>query len=99
MQHKASVSIPLMIVPDNFERAKVLYERLKELNVEITPKFTRTSIHGHSYFDYTDEQRDWIQNNYYNKMRDFGIDWEIPTNLHCNGEKKKFMTVLDPRIT
>lgn len=95
MQHKASVSIPLMIVPDNFERAKALYQRLKTLNVEITPKFTRTSIHGHSYFDYTDEQRDWIQNNYFHRMRDFGIDWEIPRNLHFDGEKVKFMTVLD----
>jgi len=95
MQDKASVSIPLMIVPDNFERAKALYERLKTLNVEITPKFTRTSIHGHSYFDYTDEQREWIQSNYFHRMRDFGIDWEIPRNLHFDGEKVKFMTVLD----
>ena len=95
MQHKASVSIPLMVVPANYERAVKLYERLKDLNVEITPKFTRTSIHGHSYFEYTDEQRDWIQNSYYSKMKPFGIDWEIPRNLHFNGEKKKFMTVLD----
>jgi len=95
MQDKASVSIPLMIVPDNFERAKALYERLKTLRVEITPKFTRTSIHGHSYFDYTDEQREWIQSNYFHRMRDFGIDWEIPRNLHFDGEKVKFMTVLD----
>ena len=98
MQDKASVSIPLMIVPDNFERAKALYERLKTLRVEITPKFTRTSIHGHSYFDYTDEQRDWIQNNYFHRMRDFGIDWEIPRNLHFDGEKVKFMTVLDKEM-
>ena len=51
MQHKASVSIPLMVVPDNYDRAVALYERLRGLNVEITPKFTRTSIHGHDYFD------------------------------------------------
>lgn len=98
MQHKASVSIPLMIVPDNFERAKLLYERLKTLDVEITPKFTRTSIHGHSYFEYTDEQREWIQNNYFHRMRDFGIDWQIPRNLHFDGEKVKFMTVLDKEM-
>lgn len=95
LQHKASVSIPLMIVPENFERAKGLFERLQSLNVEITPKFTRTSINGTNYFTYTDEQREWIQNNYFNKMKPFGIDWTIPRNLHFNGEKMKFMEVLD----
>ena len=98
MQDKASVSIPLMIVPDNFERAKALYERLKTLRVEITPKFVRKSIHGTEYFQYTDEQRDWIQNNYFHRMRDFGINWEIPRNLHFDGEKVKFMTVLDKEM-
>ncbi len=95
MQHKASVSVPLMIVPDNFERAKQLYQRLTALNIECTPKFTRTSVNGTSYFEYTDEQRQWIQNNHYNKMKPFGIDWEIPRNLHFNGKKIKFMDVLD----
>ena len=95
MQHKASVSIPLMVVPDNYDRAVALYERLRGLNVEITPKFTRTSIHGHDYFAYTDSQREWIQNNYYNKMRDFGLAWTVPRNLHFDGERRKFMTVLD----
>lgn len=95
MQHTASVSIPLMMLPDNFDRAKKLYERLKNLNVEITPKFTRTSIGGTEYFEYTDEQRAWIKQGYFSKMKPFGIDWVIPRNLHFNGEKKKFMTVLD----
>ena len=95
MQHKASVSVPLMIVPDNFERAKALYERLSELQIEVTPKFTRTSIDGTSYFEYTDEQRDWIQNNSVNNMRPFGIDWKIPQTLHFDGEPMKFMKVLD----
>jgi MoaA/NifB/PqqE/SkfB family radical SAM enzyme len=94
MQHKASVSIPLMIVPENFERAKVLYDRLKTLDVECTPKFTRTSINGTSYFDYTDEQKQWIQTNHVNRMKPFGIDWEIPRNLHFDGKKMKFMDVL-----
>ena len=98
MQDKASVSVPLMIVPDNFERAKILYERLKNLNIEITPKFVRKSIHGTEYFQYTDEQREWIQSNYFNKMKDFGINWEIPRNLHFDGEKIKFMTVLDQEL-
>lgn len=98
MQHKASVSIPLMIIPDNFERAKILYERLKVLNVEITPKFTRTTINGHSYYEYTDEQKEWIKSNNYNKMKPFGIDWVIPRNLHFNSVPMKFMTVLDQQL-
>ena len=84
-----------MVVPDNYDRAVALYERLRGLNVEITPKFTRTSIHGHDYFEYTEAQRAWIQNNYYNKMRDFRLDWTVPRNLHFDGERRKFMTVLD----
>ena len=95
MQHKASVSVPLMIVPENFERAKRLYEKLTTLSIECTPKFTRTSINGTSYFDYTDDQKQWIQNNHYNKMKPFGIDWEIPRNLHFDGKKVKFMDVLE----
>jgi len=95
MQHKASVSVPLMIVPENFERARQLYERLSTLSIECTPKFTRTSINGTSYFEYTDEQKQWIQTTHYNKMKPFGIDWEIPRNLHFDGKKIKFMDVLD----
>ena len=95
MQHKASVSVPLMIVPDTFERAKVLYERLTKLNVEITPKFVRTSIHGHSYFEYTDEQREWITTKYFNKMKPFGIKWKFPQTLRFDGKEIKFMKVLD----
>jgi organic radical activating enzyme len=95
LQDKVSVSIPLMIVPDNFERAKNLYYRLKNLRVECTPKFTRTSINGHNYFEYTDEQREWIQNNSCHNMKPFGINWKIPQNLYFNGEPMRFMKVLD----
>jgi organic radical activating enzyme len=95
MQDKASVSIPLMIIPDNFERSKILYNRLTEFKVEITPKFTRTSIDGTSYFNYTDEQREWITNNSWNKMKPLGINWKIPQNLHFDGQPMRFMNVLD----
>lgn len=95
MQHKASVSVPLMITPDNFDRATKLFDRLQTLNIEITPKFTRTSINGTDYFEYTSHQREWIQNNYFNKMKSFGIDWVIPRNLHFDNTKIKFMEVLD----
>lgn len=98
MQHKTSVSIPLMIVPENFERAKRLFERLQSLNVEVTPKFTRKNIHTADYFEYTEEQRNWIKSNYYNKMKPFSVSWPIPRNLHFNGEKIKFMTVVDRKL-
>jgi len=98
MQHKASVSIPLMILPNNFERAVTLFERLKGLKVEITPKFVRKSIHGTEYFQYTDEQREWITSNNYYNMKDFGLDWTFPRNLHFDGEPMKFMKVLDKEL-
>lgn len=95
MQHKASVSVPLMVTPDNYERARTLYERLKPLNIEVTPKFTRISIDGTDYFNYTDEQREWIRNASFSKMKPFGIDWRIPQTLHYDGQPMKFMDVLD----
>lgn len=98
MQHKASVSVPLMVVPTNFERAKDLYARLSNLNIEVTPKFTRTSINGYSYFEYTDEQKDWIINNSFNKMKPFGIKWQIPHSLHFDGVPIRFMSVLDKQM-
>ena len=97
MQDKASVTVPLMIVPDNFDRAKVLYERLTQLNIEITPKFTRKNIHTADYFEYTDEQREWITNTYHNKMKPFAVKWKIPQNLYFDGEKIKFMKVIDTK--
>ena len=94
MQDKASVSIPLMLIPENFERGKEMFYRLQDLKVEVSPKFTRTSIHGHDYFKYTEEQTEWIKNSYYNNMKPFGIDWTFPRHLHFNGAPIKFMKVL-----
>lgn len=98
MQHKASVSVPLMVVPDNFDRARSLFERLKPLSIEVTPKFTRTSINGTSYFSYTDEQTKWITGNGFNRMKPFGIDWKIPQTLHFDGEPIRFMSVLERQL-
>ena len=98
MQDKASVSIPLMLIPENFERGKELFYRLQDLKVEVSPKFTRTSIHGHDYFKYTEEQTEWIKNSYYNNMKPFGIDWTFPRQLHFNGAPIKFMKVLADRL-
>ena len=98
MQDKASVSVPLMIIPQNFDRAKAMFEKLKGLRIEVTPKFTRLNIHGTEYPDYGMEQRWWIQNNYYNEMKDFGLDWTFPRNLHFDGEPKPFMQVLDQQL-
>lgn len=95
MQHKASINCSLMVLPDNFGRAVALYDRLKELSVEVTPRFTRKSIHRPELFDYTDEQRAWITSSYSNRMRPFGIRWKIPQNLHFDGERIKFMNVVD----
>jgi len=95
MQDKASINCSLMVLPTNFDRAVVLYERLKNLRVEITPRLTRVNIHSPELFDYTDEQRAWITDNYFSRMKPFGIDWKMPQNLHFNGEKTKFMNVVD----
>lgn len=98
LQHKASVSIPLMIIPENFDRAKKLFHRLMNLNVECTPKFTRKTINGHIYFEYTEEQREWIKGNSFNKMKPFNISWKIPKTLYFDGIPIKFMQVLDKEL-
>lgn len=98
LQDKVTVSVPLMVTPDNFERAKIMYDRLKDLRIEITPKFVRTNISGFDYYPYTDEQKEWIVNNYYNKQKPFGINWKLPQELYFNGVKKKFNEVLDSNM-
>ena len=95
MQHKASVSIPLMVAPGTFLRAKKIFNRLSELNVEVTPKFVRKTIHGTKYFDYNVVQRNWITNAYHNKMKPFGIDWKFPHTIRVDGKEMKFMKILD----
>jgi len=94
MQDKVSVSVPLMVTPQNYDRARRVFDKLSTLNIEITPKLTRKKISGPDFFNYTEEQVEWIENNYYNKMKDFGIDWEIPRLLIFDGKPKKFMSVL-----
>jgi len=98
LQDKASVSIPLMMLPENFDRGKKLYDRLKKLKVEITPKFTRVSIHGFQYPNYTEEQTSWIKSSYYNKMMPFNIDWKIPIQLHLDGVPTKFTHILSKNL-
>jgi sulfatase maturation enzyme AslB (radical SAM superfamily) len=98
MQDKASISIPLMIVPENFERAKKLFNKLSDLNVEITPKFTRKKIGGIEYFDYTDEQREWVTKSYYNKMKPLDINWKLPQELIIDSTPMKFMKILDNNL-
>ena len=98
MQDKASVNCTLMLLPTNFERAIVLYERLTNLKVEITPRMTRINIHSPELFEYTDEQRAWIKDSYFSQMKPFGIEWKIPQNLHFNGEKIKFTNVVDQQL-
>lgn len=95
MQHKASVNCSLMVLPSNFDRAVALYERLKNLNVEITPMFTRINIHRPELFDYSDHQKDWIRRSYFNRMKPFGVNWKVPRNLHIDGSKVKFKDVIN----
>lgn len=95
LQDKASVSVPLMVIPDNFERAKQLYHRLTDLSIEVTPKFVRTNISGTEYYPYSDEQREWIRTHYHNKKKPFGIEWKLPQELYFDGVKMKFNDVLD----
>jgi len=83
LQHKASVHVPLMVVPENFERAKRLYERFEKSNFKIDcqPKFTRLSIGGSEYFPYTTEQREWINSVGFYRRKPWSIDWKFPHHL------------------
>ena len=95
MQHKVSLGIALMVVPENFERAQRLSQRLEELDIEILPRFVRQDIDSAVFLNYTTEQRDWITNYRYLKMKPHAIDWNLPVNLHLDGKKMRFPDILN----
>ncbi len=83
------IHIPILVVPQNYKRARKLFERFKEsnLNVDVIPKFVRINIGSDEYFEYTTEQKDWITNNYILKRHPFQVNWEIPHHLHFDDKK------------
>jgi len=95
MQHKVSLGIALMVVPENFERAKRLQQRLEGLDIEILPRFVRHDIDSTVFLDYTTEQRDWITSYRYLKMKPHAIDWKLPVNLHLDGTMMRFPDILN----
>lgn len=98
MQNKSTVNCTLMVLPTNFDRAVQMYEKLKNLQIEITPRFTRVNIHETTLFDYSEEQRNWITQSYINNTLPLDINWQLPKNLYFNGKKIKFMDVVDQKL-
>ena len=95
LQHKVSVGVALMVVPENFDRAKRMQQRLEGLDIEILPRFVRQDIDSAVFLDYTTEQRDWITNYRYLKMKPHAMQWTLPVNLHLDGVKMRFPQILD----
>ena len=86
MQDKATCVATFLLTPDNYERGQALYHRIveKKLRVEAIPKFTRVVIDGPDYFEYTDEQKKWIQSHYWNNTQS-GPNFVLP--LECSAGK------------
>jgi len=95
LQDKVSCGVALMVVPENFERAKRLAGRLEGLRIEILPRFVREEIGSTVFLGYTDEQRQWITNYRYLKMKPHAMNWQLPVNLHIDGERIRFPLILD----
>lgn len=95
LQHKVSCGVALMVVPENFERARRLAGRLEGLNIEILPRFVREEIGSTVFLGYTEEQRRWITNYRYLKMKPHAMSWQLPVNLHLDGERIRFPLILD----
>jgi len=95
LQHKVSCGVALMVVPENFERAQRLAARLEGLSIEILPRFVRADIDSTEFLEYTPKQREWITNYRYLKMKPHGLDWQLPINLHLDGERMRFPAILN----
>lgn len=98
LQHKSSVNVPLMVTPENFERAKQLHTRLKQLQVSVIPRLTRKSIDAPDHFDFSREQVDWVVNNRWTKMKPFGINWDIPRKIFLDNRKQNWAKMQDDNL-
>ena len=94
LQHKVSCGVAIMVTPENYDRAKLLTQRLEGLGIEILPRFVRKEIGSTVFLEYTREQRDWISNYRYLNMRPHDVSWELPINLHLDGKKIRFPQIL-----
>lgn len=90
LQEKVCVHIPLMVTPENFERAKAIFDRLKHLNTDLVPKLTRKNISNPEHFDFTPEQLEWISNNKVLKMVTPKMDWMFPKDIYIDDRKIKW---------
>ena len=83
LSEKGPVHVPLLTTPENFERAKALYNRFESSNLEIhcQPKFVRVTIGSSEYLNYTTEQRDWMSKAGFNRRKPFNVDWDFPHHL------------------
>ena len=72
-----------------------MQERLEGLDIEILPRFVRRDIDSAHFLDYTTEQREWISNYRYLKMKPHAAKWKLPVNLHLDGVKMRFPHILN----
>lgn len=98
LQHKVTVCVQLLVLSETFDRAKKLYERLKDLKIDIAAKQVRVNIAKPEYFKYSDEQRQWIINAPVNNAKKIDIDWKIPSQPYFNGTRIKMAAVIDARL-
>ncbi|HMN69120.1 MAG TPA: radical SAM protein [Bdellovibrionales bacterium] len=98
LQGKASVHATLMTLPDSFNRAQKMFERLRGLDISVAPKLVRLNLGDERYFEYAPEQVKWITETNHNRRRALGIAWPMPERLHFDATPLSFMKVVHRRM-
>ena len=97
MQDKVACTSILMMVPETFDRARRMYDRIVQrgMRVEIIPKYTREKIDRSGYFSYPPDQHEWISGRYYNNQVDNNGTFELPIDADVDGKRMKLSEMIN----
>jgi sulfatase maturation enzyme AslB (radical SAM superfamily) len=93
LHERTTINVPLMVTPENFERAKKLHNRLKQLKVSVIPRLTRQNIDKPGLMNFNQEQKDWAINARHIGQKPFDIEWDIPRKIFVDGYKKHWAEI------
>ncbi len=93
-QDKATVNVLLLVVPENFERAKRMMDRLDGLSIDASPKFVTKTIGLDEYMDYTPEQKEWIQTAGFVNARRATRSWKLSNDIFFNKKNMRWTRML-----
>lgn len=85
MSSKCEVDAELLVLPDQFERAKEMHRRLSKLKVSVSPKIVKLNLLASDYFSYTPEQAKWIGSSKITSHTPNFFKWRMPSKMSMDG--------------